>query len=161
MTALSETLRDVMRGWPTGVAVVTSEANGLRHGLTINSLASVSLDPPRVVFSIGTKSRTLELIRVSGSFSVTLLEKCQQPIAEVFSGKIGKDGDRFDGLETFTMVTGNPLLKTGRAFLDCRVVHEYVMPNSTLFVGEVVAARNQTDKDPLVYLNRGYHQVTL
>lgn len=160
MTQLPEALREVMRGWPTGVAVVTSAIDGMRHGLTVNSLASVSLDPPRVVFSVGNNSRTLDLIRKSGVFAVTMLDISQQSVAELFAGKTGQDGDRFLGLETFSLVTGSPLLKVGRAFLDCRVAHEYAMLNSTLFVGEVVAAQNQSDVPPLVYLNRGYHQVT-
>lgn len=159
MTELPEALREVMRGWPTGVAVVASSINGNRNGLTVNSLASVSLDPPRVVFSIGNSSRTLELIHKSGAFAVTMLDESQQAIAELFAGRTGQDGDRFLGLDTFTLVTGSPLLKVGRAFLDCRVTHEYAMPNSTLFVAEVVAARNQSDATPLVYLNRDYHQV--
>jgi flavin reductase (DIM6/NTAB) family NADH-FMN oxidoreductase RutF len=159
MAGLPDSLREVMRGWPTGVAVVTSESSGVRHGLTVNSLASVSLDPPRVVFSVGTASRTLELIRKCNSFAITMLEENQEAIADVFAGKTVADEDRFEGLETFTLSTGCPLLKAGHAFLDCVVVHEYVMLNSTLFVGEVVAAQNRPGQPPLVYLNRGYHQV--
>ncbi len=159
MTELPEALREVMRGWPTGVVVVASSINGNRHGLTVNSLASVSLDPPRVVLSIGNSSRTLDLIRKSGAFAVTMLDESQQSIAELFAGKTGQNSNRFLGLETFTLVTGSPLLRVGRAFLDCRVAHEYIMPNSTLLVAEVVAARNQSGATPLVYLNRDYHQV--
>jgi cob(II)yrinic acid a,c-diamide reductase len=160
MAELSDELREVMRCWPTGVAVVTSQHTGTRRGLTVNSLASVSLEPPRVVFSISNRSRTLELITRSNSFAVTMLAHDQQYLSDIFAGKVAAEEDRFSGLETFTLSTGCPLLKVGRAFLDCWVVHDFVMPNSTLFVGEVVAARVDPGQAPLVYLNRGYHQVT-
>jgi flavin reductase (DIM6/NTAB) family NADH-FMN oxidoreductase RutF len=147
-----------MRGWPTGVAVVTSVHNGQRHGMTVNSLASVSLEPPMVTISLANQSRTRGLVMASGVFGVTLLDDSQQHIADVFSGKEPEE-DRFDDLELFMLQTGVPLLRAGRGFLDCRVVHTYPMPNSTIFVGEVQAAHGDLERSPLVYLNRGYHQV--
>jgi flavin reductase (DIM6/NTAB) family NADH-FMN oxidoreductase RutF len=159
MTELSDALREVMRGWPTGVAVVTSTANGVRRGLTVNSLASISLDPPMVVISLMNLSRTRALVMESQTFAVTLLDESQQHLADIFAGKVVEDGDRFAGLETFTLSSQAPLLQVGRAFLDCRVVHTYPMTNSTLFVGEVIAAKSDLSRPPLVYMNRGYHQV--
>jgi flavin reductase (DIM6/NTAB) family NADH-FMN oxidoreductase RutF len=158
MISLSESLRNVMRGWPTGVAVVTSITEEQRHGLTVNSLASVSLEPPMITISLANQSRTRAMVASSGIFAVTLLDETQQHIAEVFAGKEPEE-DRFDGLETFTLLTGAPMLKLGRGFLDCKVVHIYPMASSTLFVGEVQAAEGDLTRAPLVYLNRGYHQV--
>lgn len=158
MISNSELLRNVMRGWPTGVAVVTTSFDGRKHGLTVNSLASVSLDPARVTISLANQSRTCPMVLASGIFAVTLLDDTQQRVADVFAGKEPEE-DRFDGLELLTLETGAPLLKAGRAHLDCRVVHTYPMPNSTLFVGEVLAGENDLERAPLVYLNRGYHQV--
>ena len=159
MTDLSESLRVVMRGWPTGVAVVTSEHNGNRHGMTVNSLASVSLEPPMVTVSLANSARTRALVSSSGFFAVTMLYASQQYLSDVFAGKEPEE-DRFDGLETFVFKTGAPLIKGGRGFLDCVVVHTFPMLNSTIFVGEVKAAEGDLDRLPLVYLNRGYHQVT-
>ncbi len=158
MTSLSEDLRNVMRGWPTGVAVVTTALDGQKHGMTVNSLASVSLEPPFVTVSLANQSRTCGMVLNSGVFAVTLLDETQQHIADVFAGKEPEE-DRFDDLETFVMQTGAPLLKDGRGFMDCKVAHIYPMQNSTLFVGEVQAAEGDLQRPPLVYLNRGYHQV--
>ncbi len=161
MSDLSDSLRDVMRGWPTGVAVVTSKFAGLSHGMTINSLASVSLEPPIVVVSLANQARTWNLVNASQVFAITLLDSTQQHIADVFAGKVPEDADRFAGLETLSLVTGAPLLKAGRAYLDCVVLHSIPLPKSTLFVGEVKAAQGDLSRLPLVYLNRGYRQVNL
>lgn len=158
MAGLSESLRTVMRGWPTGVAVVTSAYKGKKHGLTVNSLASVSLEPPMVTISLANHSRTRALVTESGIFAVTMLDSSQQFISDVFAGKDPEE-DRFDGLETFTLQTGAPMLRVGRGFLDCVVVHTYKMLNSTIFVGEVKAAEGDLTRMPMVYFNRGYHQV--
>jgi Conserved protein/domain typically associated with flavoprotein oxygenases, DIM6/NTAB family len=159
MLELSESLREVMRGWPTGVAVVTSSFDGNRHGMTVNSLASVSLEPPLIVVSLANQTRTWNLVSSSRAFAVTLLDDKQQHIADVFAGKVPEDADRFAEFETVTLVTGAPLLKAGRAYLDCTVLQSIPSPKSTIFIGEVQAAQGDLGRPPLVYLNRGYHQV--
>lgn len=45
----TRTLRDALGQFPTGVAIVTTRAGDWRPvGMTINSFASVSLDPPLI-----------------------------------------------------------------------------------------------------------------
>jgi flavin reductase (DIM6/NTAB) family NADH-FMN oxidoreductase RutF len=159
MDEISESLREAMRGWPSGVAVVTSIHNGGSHGMTVNSLTSVSLDPPLVTVTLANQTRTWDLVTASDVFAVTLLEAGQAHISDIFSGKIPEEKDRFDGLEIETLVTGAPLLKGGRAYLDCRVIQSIALPRSTLFLGEVKAAWGDLSRPPLLYLNRGYRKV--
>lgn len=161
MTGISESLREVMRGWPTGVAVVTSSFAGTAHGMTVNSLTSVSLEPPIVTVSLANLSRTYELVTQRRAFAVTFLDETQQHIADIFAGKVPEEEDRFTGLETFSLSTGIPLLKAGRAHLDCLVLQSIPLRNSTLFVGEVQAAQGDLSRAPLVYLNRAYRKVNL
>jgi flavin reductase (DIM6/NTAB) family NADH-FMN oxidoreductase RutF len=159
MAGISEALRDVMRGWPTGVAVVTSTFKHSSHGMTVNSLASVSLDPPLIIVTLANQTRTWNLVTASRLFAVTLLAADQQHISDLFSGKIPEEMDRFEGLETTTMVTGAPLLIGGRAYLDCTVRQSIALPKSTLFIGEVKSAWGELSRPPLLYLNRGYRKV--
>ncbi|MDR3578222.1 MAG: flavin reductase family protein [Anaerolineaceae bacterium] len=154
-----EALRQVMRRWPTGVTVVTSRSDNYCHGMTVNSFASLSLDPPYVSVSLARESRTYALVKQSGVFGINILGEDDGEISDRFAGKISEPVDRFAGLETFTLVTGVPLLILALANLDCRVAHQYAMPNSTLFVGEVMAVKNPNAGWPLVYLNRGYHKI--
>lgn len=154
---VGEKLRRCMRHWVTGVAIVTSHSNGISHGMTVNSFVSVSLDPPIVTVTMAHNTRTFSLVEQSGVFGVTILNREQQEIAELFAGKIPEEGDRMTGLDLFTMVTGVPLLQGGTAFVDCRVIHQYAMPLSTLFVGEVLAAsESEINMPPLVYHNRNF-----
>lgn len=154
---VSEKLRRCMRHWVTGVAVVTSYYNGIAHGMTVNSFVSVSLDPPMVTVTMAHNTRTFGLVQQSGIFGVTILNRDQQEIAELFAGKIPEEGDRMTGLDLFTMDTGVPFLQGGIAFMDCRVVHQYPMPLSTLFIGKVLAAKEpDIYLPPLVYHNRNF-----
>jgi flavin reductase (DIM6/NTAB) family NADH-FMN oxidoreductase RutF len=158
---ISDDLRNAMRRWTTGVSIVTSLWDKVHHGMTVNSFSSVSIDPPIVTVTLAHLTRTYRIVKQSGCFGVTILRVDQKEIADRFAGRIPEDGDRFHGLNLFTLVTGAPLLSDSLAQVDCRTIHEYVMPNSTLFVGQVMAARYVSGKslDPLVYFNRDYHGI--
>jgi flavin reductase (DIM6/NTAB) family NADH-FMN oxidoreductase RutF len=157
-----EMLRRVMRNWATGVAVVTSRHGDRSHGMTVNSFISISLEPPLVTVTMANSTRTFALVQQSGIFAVTILASPQQPLAELFAGRIADGGDRLAGLDVFTMVTGAPLLMGGLGFVDCRVVHAHPLLASTLFIGEVVAARparplpDGEEPEPLVYYDRAF-----
>ncbi len=159
MEALSESLRQAMRHWTTGVSVVTSRQGEARHGMTVNSLTSISLDPPLVAVTLANLTRTLELVRHSGVFGVTILGAQQAFIADRFAGRATSEEDRFAGLETFTLDSGVPFLRGGLAFLDCEVVFTYPLPNSTLLIGAVNAVETLQEADPLVYHNRVYRKL--
>ena len=52
-------MRHAMGCWTTGVAVITTaDRNGRPHGMTVNSLTSVSLDPPPLLACLTHGART-------------------------------------------------------------------------------------------------------
>ena len=159
MTSLAEELREVMRLWVSGVAVVSSSYEGICHGMTVNSFHSISLFPALITITLANDTRTKNLISKSNIFALTILEEDQQELAETFAGKGHPTTDRFAGLEIYTLISECPLLKKGIAHLDCRVIHLYEMPTTTLFVGEVLAANYNSEKWPLLYMKRNYFTV--
>jgi flavin reductase (DIM6/NTAB) family NADH-FMN oxidoreductase RutF len=158
MTDLGEVLRQAMRRWTTGVSIVATRYNGTIHGMTVNSFTSVSLDPPYVTVTLANQAHTCELVRSSGIFAVTILSNLQAEISDRFAGKIPEEQDRFEGLETTTLVTGAPFLVGGLAYIDSKVIHTVPLANSTLFLGEVQSAWQSSELNPLVYFNREYHR---
>jgi flavin reductase (DIM6/NTAB) family NADH-FMN oxidoreductase RutF len=159
MTIEPELFRQAMRAWATGVTIVTSTHDGLRHGMTVSSFTSLSVTPPQVLVAITSNVRTHALIDNSGTFGVTLLADHQAEISDRFSGRIPDALDRFEGLETFHLTTGAPLLAAGLACFDCRVTSSFESGDHTIFVGDVLAAKNLHDGWPLVYFNRDYRQL--
>ena len=154
-----ETLRRVMRHWTTGVTIVCAAHNGHRHGMTVTSFTSISLEPPLVLVSLEHGTRTLELVKQAGTFSVCLLQQGQEGISDRFGGRETEDTDRFAGLDTDVELTGAPILKDCMAYLDCRVVGQHEAGNHTLIIGEVLEAAGEERGDPLVYFNRNYRRL--
>ena len=117
-----EEFRLAMRNWATGVSVVTTEYQGVRHGMTVNSFTSISLTPPLVLVSLERKTRTHGLVVKSGIFGITILSENQQSVSDCFAGRCGDHENRFANLETHTLVTSAPFIDGGLVYLDCRVV---------------------------------------
>lgn len=154
MTPDSETLRRAMRAWTTGVAVITATYNGQRYGMTVNSFTSISLEPPLVSVTLKRLTHTHELVERSGEFAITILSAEQKHLSDRFAGKIPHVADRFEGVETETLLINAPLIKGGMAYFNCRVANAFPAGENTLFIAEVVAARGEGEGDPLVYHNR-------
>jgi flavin reductase (DIM6/NTAB) family NADH-FMN oxidoreductase RutF len=156
LIAIPEKLRTAMRAWSAGVTVVTAVHEGKKHGATVNSFTSISLEPAMITISLQTSARTHELILKSRTFGLTMLSTQQSKISDLFAGKMPEVKDRFAGLQTQTLVTGSPLIVGGLAWLDCRVLQTFDAGNSTLFIAEVLAVQSASDGQPLIYHNREY-----
>jgi len=155
MTLDPEQLRRAMRTWTTGVTIVTAAHEGQRYGMTVNSLASVSLEPPIVCLTLKRLTHTHDLVERSGEFAVTILSDSQRELSDRFAGKIPDIHDRFEGVETETLLLNAPLIKGGLAYLNCRVINSQLVGENTLFLAEVIAAKEESGR-PLVYHNRVY-----
>jgi flavin reductase (DIM6/NTAB) family NADH-FMN oxidoreductase RutF len=156
----AEALRSVMRSWASGVTLVTARLGERRHGMTVSSFTSVSLDPPLVVVSLEKTSNTHALVISSGAFAVTILDESQADLAARFAGGVPDKQDRFDQLPTEVAVTGSAIPAGGLAALDCRVVSSYPVGTHTLIVGQVVHAQVRRDGRPLLYFHRDYRTLT-
>lgn len=152
-------LRLAMRRWTTGVTVVSAAARAVRHGMTVSSFTSVSLDPPLVLVSLDRESSTHRLVEQIRSFGVSILSDDQRGISDRFAGRIYTDTDRFVGLDTFNLVTGAPLLAHSLAAFDCQVVSSFETGTQTLFIGEVLAVKTGVEGFPLIYFNQDYRSL--
>src|SRR5678815_5565025 len=82
----SRRLRDTLAHVPTGVVVATMLAEaGSRLGMTMNSFASVSLDPPLVLFSIDRRSLGLSAWLTASGYAINILSSSQAALANRFA----------------------------------------------------------------------------
>ncbi|MCL4804129.1 MAG: flavin reductase family protein [Anaerolineae bacterium] len=163
MPVSSESFRDVLRHFPSGVTVVTikSPAADAVHGLTVSAFASVSPDPPLILVTIDHRASACALLeRAGATFAVNILAHDQMELSNRFAWL--KDEDRFAVGEWDTAVTGAPILKDALAWLDCTVYSRFAAGSHTIYIGEVQASGvPRPDEKPLVYWNRGYRKLVL
>jgi flavin reductase (DIM6/NTAB) family NADH-FMN oxidoreductase RutF len=165
MTIEAETMRQIMRVWTTGVTVVTTASETRRHGLTVSSFTSVSVDPALILVCLHKGVEALGIIDECGAFAVSLLGEDQANISAQFAGvgDLPEGTDRFHGVAIRTAETGAPILADAIAWMDCKVHAIHDGGSNMIVVGEVVAADRGMDAEslPLVYFNRGYRTLKL
>lgn len=159
MSVEADLLRQAMRFWVTGVTVVTAAHQGVQHGMTVSSFTSLSLTPAQVLVSLAQNTRTHDLVARSRCFGISILSASQQDVSDRFAGRIEDEQNRLTGLETFVLSSGAPMIAGGLAHLDCHVVTTLGSGTHTIFIGEVLAAKNVEDGEPLIYFNRDYQKL--
>lgn len=148
-------LREVMRRFPAPVAVVTTELDGDRFGLTVGSLVSLSLEPPLVGISIGRDSSSLEPIRRAGGWTASLLSGTQAAVAQHFARSGVPPVALWVGVDVSDGSRG-PLIEGALGWLECRTVSEHEAGDHTIFVGEVESIELGAAAEGLVYRGGEY-----
>jgi flavin reductase (DIM6/NTAB) family NADH-FMN oxidoreductase RutF len=114
----SGTLRRALGRFATGVAVITARGpDGGPVGLTVNSLASVSLDPPLLAWSLAERSRSLPVFRSGRPLAINVLSEGQEALSRRFAG--GSSAERFTGVAWRSGTQGAPLLEGCLATFEC------------------------------------------
>jgi flavin reductase (DIM6/NTAB) family NADH-FMN oxidoreductase RutF len=152
----SDQFRDALRFWASGVSIVTTRRDGGIQGITVSSFCSLSLDPPLVVVCIAKDAASHPLIERGRCFAVNILKAGQRRIADLAAGRSGARGNRLEGLEHRTAVSGAPVLGDCLAWLDCTLFAAFDGGDHTIFVGRVVAA-GQAEGRPLLWFGSAYH----
>jgi flavin reductase (DIM6/NTAB) family NADH-FMN oxidoreductase RutF len=145
--------RNALGTYATGVTIITAAGtDGKPYGLTCNSFASVSLNPPLVLWSLVLYSSSLSVFQNAGHFAVNVLGASQQALANKFAKS---SEDKFVGVEWAPGVGNAPILRNSVANFQCRAVNRYYGGDHVIFLGAVEAyAYNRGE--PLLFARGGY-----
>lgn len=149
--------RTVLGHFPTGVTVVTADADDGPVGITIGSFTSVSLDPPLVGFLPGKASDRWPAIERAGSFCVNVLAEDQADLCWAFAKE---SDDTFAGIDWRAAPSGSPILPDVLAWMDC-TIHDVVDEGDHWFVvGLVTMLESEREHGPLLFFRGtlgGFH----
>jgi 3-hydroxy-9,10-secoandrosta-1,3,5(10)-triene-9,17-dione monooxygenase reductase component len=145
--------RDALGRFATGVAFITAAPHGEPAGLIVNSLTSVSLEPPLIAFCPSRGSLTWQRMRRAGHFAVNILGRRHEGFAR---GATPPGADRFAGLDWEPGLGGAPLLTDALAALECEVVAEHPGGDHWIVVAQVHHLRISSSTDPLLYFGGAF-----
>jgi flavin reductase (DIM6/NTAB) family NADH-FMN oxidoreductase RutF len=148
--------REALGRFATGVAFVTAAPDGEPAGLIVNSLTSVSLEPPLVAFCPSRSSLTWSRMRRAARFGVNVLGRQHEPFA-VRATPAG--ADRFADLHWQPGRGGAPLLTDALATLECEIVAEHPAGDHWIIIGHVDHLHTSPIEDPLVFFAGTFHTV--
>jgi flavin reductase (DIM6/NTAB) family NADH-FMN oxidoreductase RutF len=145
--------RNALGTFATGVTIITAVgADGKPYGLTCNSFASVSLNPPLVLWSLGMFSQALNVFQNATHFAVNVLGASQEALATKFAKS---SEDKFNGVEWTPGLGKAPLLANSVANFQCRAANRYYGGDHVIFLG-AVEAYSYNRRGPLLFAHGGY-----
>jgi flavin reductase (DIM6/NTAB) family NADH-FMN oxidoreductase RutF len=149
--------RNALGTFGTGVTIVTAmAADGKPYGVTCNSFASVSLNPPLVLWSLGMFSQGLATFQNASHFTVNVLSVAQEDLAMRFSKS---SDDKFTGVEWKPGLGNAPIIAGCVASFQCRAANRYYGGDHVIFLGAVEAyAYNK--QEPLLFARGGFGRFT-
>ncbi|PNG22714.1 flavin reductase family protein [Streptomyces cahuitamycinicus] len=144
-------LRSVMRLFPTGVAVLLAGRGDETVATTVNSLTSVTLEPPTVLVSLRKYSRAHTITSAAGGFCLSFLSGLQGDHARLFASRnkpTGHELEKYFGIAA----DGGRILDGALATLHCTVSTTHLEGDHCLFLGRVTAAHHgDTDQGALLF----------
>jgi flavin reductase (DIM6/NTAB) family NADH-FMN oxidoreductase RutF len=143
--------RDALGRFATGLTLVTCDSDIGPIGITANSFASLSLDPPLVLWSPARSSRRFHAFTTARHFAIHILRDDQLPLARAFT----HHGQAWDHVDWHASPEGVPLIDDVLARFDCRLHTIHEGGDHAIVVGEVTAA-TIGEGAPLVFAGGGY-----
>jgi len=148
----SESFRQALRAFSTGVTVVTSSGDGEACGVTVNAFTSVSLNPQLILVCLSTASSVARVIERHGVFAVNVLSSDQEWIARRFASPSRPRGPAsFDGVAHRLGSTRAPILAGAACWLDCRLDDLHLAGDHLIAIGEVLDFDDDPHREPLVF----------
>ena len=151
----SRELRNAFGHFGTGVAVITV-ANGDNSalGLTVNSFASVSLDPPMLSWCLGKQSDLAEIFSTAENFTVNILAADQRALSD----EMARPGGHALGQGQFTIgKTGGILLNGALAQFECHLHQRVEAGDHIILIGGIDAVSHcSKSRAPLIYFRGSY-----
>ena len=154
MTIDPMTYRQAAGLFATGVLVVTTGKEGKFRAVTVNSFASLSLEPTLLLFCLDNRSRTLPALQESGSCTVNVLRDDQEHISRMFASS--KSEATIDDVQYDLGVVGTPTIAGCLAHFHCRVVDSHVGGDHTIIIGQVEDATFGEPGKPLIFFKGKY-----
>ena len=148
-----DSFRDALGRFATGVAFVTAAPGGEPAGLIVNSLTSVSLEPPLVSFCPARSSLTWQRMRKAGRFAVNILGRQHEQFARCATPP---GADRFAGLDWTPGSGGAPLLDDALACIECDIAAEHPAGDHWIVVGRVRDLHVFAGEEPLLYFGGAF-----
>ena len=145
-------LKKSFGSFATGVCVATSHSGGF----TVNSFASLSLDPPLMIFNIyKTETDHVSFLDL-GYFAINFLESDQKDISNLFDSK---DTDKLSKVKHYKTENNIAVLDNTLGHLELSVFQQIDIADHVLVIGKVENLAINDNKEPLIYYRSNYREI--
>ncbi|BFH73797.1 flavin reductase family protein [Sulfurisphaera javensis] len=153
---MAEVIRSIMRYFPLGVAIITTNWKGEFVGMTVNTFNSLSLNPPLVSFFADRMKGNDIPYRESEYFVVNFIDN--EKILDTFANKPVKE--RFKMVKFREGLGKSPILLDDYAYIEAKLYKVIDVGDHAIIIGEVIDGEKiRNNFEPLIYVNRSYYKI--
>ena len=155
----NQELRRAFSCFATGVTVITGiDQNGKPVGITISSFNTVSLNPPLVLWSIGSQSDLCNSFRIGQKQLIHVLDVNQKDLALVFAKQLNKNSIQ---IEHQIEPSGLMRLANCLAYFECETIAVHEGGDHHIIVARVLSIEQDSDRHPLLFAQSQFNQLAL
>jgi flavin reductase (DIM6/NTAB) family NADH-FMN oxidoreductase RutF len=149
---------EALRQIPYGLYVLgVRGGDGEMNAMAASWVTQCSFDPPLIMVAVRKPSRTYDLVKSGGSFSLNLLDKKERRIVRTLEKPFRAVGNKIGRVSHVEEDTGAPILRRAFAYLECEVRDIYQPGDHALVIGEVVHAVLRGPGEPIMCSDLKWH----
>ncbi len=155
----TQELRRAFSCFATGVTVITGiDQNGKPVGITISSFNTVSLNPPLVLWSIGSQSDLCNTFRIGQKQLIHVLDVNQKDLALVFAKQLNKNSIQ---MEHQIEPSGLMRLANCLAYFECETIAVHKGGDHHIIVARVLSIEQDPQRQPLLFAQSQFNQLAI
>lgn len=148
--------RDALGRFATGVCVITTLDSLNPVGMTVNSFASVSLDPPLVLWNLQNNSDVYKTFATPKHFAINILAKEQQDLSNLYA----KKGDHLLQRNHYRIGKyGSPIIRDALTTLECQLEVTHDGGDHLIIIGRVCDMHTRPTGEPLLFFSGDYREL--
>ncbi len=153
---LNRELRNALGCFATGITVITAlDKDQQPMGMTVNSFASVSLEPPLISWCLAKNCHFYDAFMAAEHFAVNILSDQQENLSQLFASPIE---DKFAQADWQPGIEGLPLLAGCIAHLECQREQDYPGGDHSILIGRVLNF-DYNSQSPLIFSQCQYSRI--
>lgn len=155
---MQQLFRQAMSSVATSVCVISTADDNGAHATTVSAFASLSMDPPMVMFALDSNSDLLKRVQATHRFGVSVLAAGQHEVALACAKKGPDKLQRVD----WDLVLGVPRIAGALTFLACQDLEEFPGGDHVIVTGRVAHVDVvEGEARPCIYFRREFATVGL
>ena len=136
-----------------GVFILGTKDGEKNNACITNTCFQAAANPVRLAISVINQNFTCQMIKNSGVFTLSVLDKtCSFDTIKRFGYSSGRDTDKFKDFDFSYGNNGCPVVKKEVcSILECKVVSSVDLGTHTLFIAELTDSEVVSSNEPLTY----------
>ncbi len=153
---LNRELRNALGCFATGITVITALDREQRPmGMTVNSFASVSLEPPLISWCLAKDCHAYDSYMTAEHFAVNILSDQQEDLSQLFASPLE---DKFAQTDWQPGIYNLPLLTGCIAHIECKREQDYPAGDHSILIGQVLNF-DYNNQSPLIFSQCQYNRL--